>query len=119
MGWLRLRFRDVRREPYQPCSWGARQILWADRQYGGIETGLHLLLDVIAGEDRNRVCNRTAALNLAVTRRAVVSVAVRWIRHCRKRRPATLSRFCDFVSAHSSKKGFALGIVVKLAWLLP
>jgi hypothetical protein len=36
---------------------------------------------VIAGEDRSRVRNRTSALNLAVIRRAVVSVAVYWIKN--------------------------------------
>ncbi len=51
-------------------------MLRADRDYWGIETGLHLRLDVIAGEDRSRVRNRTSVMNLAVIRRAVVSVAV-------------------------------------------
>ena len=32
----------------------AEQMLCLDRQYWGIETGLHLRLDVIAGEDRSR-----------------------------------------------------------------
>jgi predicted transposase YbfD/YdcC len=40
----------------------AQQMLWADRRYWGIETGLHLRLDVIAGEDRSRVRNRTSAI---------------------------------------------------------
>ena len=41
----------------------AQQMLGADRSYWGIENGLHLRLDVIAGEDRSRVRNRTAAFN--------------------------------------------------------
>jgi hypothetical protein len=97
----------------------AQQMLGADRLYWGIETGLHLRLDVIAGEDRSRVRNRTAALNLAVMRRAVVSVAVHWIKQCRKRRQATLSGFYDFMSANNSKKAFALVTASKPSWLPP
>lgn len=37
-------------------------LLAADRGHWGIETGLHLLLDVSAGEDRSRVRHRTSAL---------------------------------------------------------
>jgi hypothetical protein len=97
----------------------AQQMLGADRRYWGIETGLHLRLDVIAGEDRSRVRNRTAALNLAVMRRAVVSVAVHWSKHCRKRRQATLSGFYDFMSANNNKKAFALVTAAKPSWLPP
>lgn len=97
----------------------AEQMLRADRRYWSIETGLHLRLDVIAREDRSRVRHRTSALNLAVIRRAVVNVAVHWIRHCRKRRQATLSGFYDFMSANNSKKAFTLVTVSKPAWLPP
>ena len=44
----------------------AEQMLKADRRYWGIETGLHLRLDVIAGEDRSRVRNRNPVMYLAV-----------------------------------------------------
>ena len=94
-------------------------MLEADRRYWGIETGLHLRLDVIAGEDRSRVRNRTAALNLAVMRRAVVSVAVHWNKHCRQRRQATMSGFYDAMSANNSKKAFALVTASKPSWLPP
>jgi len=40
---------------------GAAMMLEADRRYWGIEKGLHLRLDVIAGEDRSRVRHRTSA----------------------------------------------------------
>jgi hypothetical protein len=93
------------------------QMLWADRRYWGIETGLHLRLDVIAGEDRSRVRHPLSALNLAVMRRAVVSVAVHWIRRCPKRRQATMSGFYDFMSANNSKKAFALVTVCNPSWL--
>jgi predicted transposase YbfD/YdcC len=46
----------------------AQQMIETDRSYWGIETGLHLRLDVTAGEDRSRVRHRTSALNLAMIR---------------------------------------------------
>ena len=95
----------------------AEQMLKADRRYWGIETGLHLRLDVIAGEDRSRVRNRNAVMNLAVIRRAVVSLAVHWIRHCRDQRQATMSGFYDSMSAQGGKKAFKLVTASKPAWL--
>lgn len=86
----------------------AEQMLWQDRQYWGIETGLHLRLDVIAGEDRSRVRHRNAVLNLAAIRRAVVSIAIDWSRRQSKRRQATMSGFYDFMSAKNSKMAFRL-----------
>ena len=86
----------------------AEQMLQQDRQYWGIETGLHLRLDVIAGEDRSRVRHRNAVMNLAVIRRAVVSVAVDWIRRQPNRRHASMSGFYDFMFATSSKMAFKL-----------
>jgi hypothetical protein len=95
----------------------AEQMLAADRNYWGIENGLHQRLDVIAGEDRSRVQNRNAALNLAVIRRAVVSVAVHWISRCKNPRRATMSGFYDFMSAANSKKAFKLLTLCKPSWL--
>ena len=54
----------------------------ADRRYWGIENGLHLRLDVSAGEDRSRVSTRRSALNLAMIRRATLSIAIDWIQRC-------------------------------------
>jgi hypothetical protein len=82
--------------------------LQADRDYWGIETGLHLRLDVSAGEDRSRVRHRTSALNLAMRRRAAVSVAVSWIRQCRHRRQATTKGFFHWMSARQSQRAFSL-----------
>jgi hypothetical protein len=96
---------------------GAQQMLQTDRRYWGIENGLHLRLDVIAGEDRSRVRHRTSALNLAVIRRAVISLALHWMKHCSKRRQATLSGFYDFMIANNSKKAFALVTTSKPSWL--
>ena len=86
----------------------AAQMLWQDRQYWGIETGLHLRLDVIAGEDRSRVRHRNPVMNLAVIRRAVVSVAVDWIGRQPHRRLASMSGFYDGMSAASSPMAFRL-----------
>ena len=86
----------------------AEQMLCQDRQYWGIETGLHLRLDVIAGEDRSRVRHRNAVMNLAVMRRTVVSIAVDWIRRQPNRRLATMSGFYDFMAAQRSQRAFKL-----------
>jgi hypothetical protein len=97
----------------------AEQMLTADRRYWGIETGLHLRLDGSAGEDRSRVRHPVSALNLAMLRRAVVSVAVHWIRHCRNPRQATLSGFFDFMAVHHSRKAFSLVTTSRPSWLPP
>ena len=83
-------------------------LLQADRHHWGIETGLHLRLDVSAGEDRSRVRHRTSALNLAMLRRAALSVAVHWIQRTRPRRNATTNGFFDAMSARQQRKAFSL-----------
>ena len=83
-------------------------LLQADLDYWGIETGLHLRLDVSAGEDRSRVRHRTSALNLAMLRRAAISVAVHWIQRVRPRRHATTRGFFDAMSAGQCRKAFSL-----------
>lgn len=86
----------------------AAAFLQADRDYWGIETGLHLRLDVSAGEDRSRVRHRNSALNLAMLRRAAISVAVHWMARARPRRGATTSGFFDAMSARQCRKAFSL-----------
>ena len=68
------------------------------------------------GEDRSRVRGH-AALNLAVIRRAVVSLAVRWIGHCKDKRRATLSGFYDFMSAQNGKHALKTVTLSKPSWL--
>ena len=107
---------------YLICSRSAEELnladmFAADRGHWGIETGLHLRLDVIAGEDRSRVRHRTAALNLAMFRRAVVSVAISWIRKCSNPRQATMSGFYDFMAAQQRRKAFSLVTVCRASWL--
>ena len=101
--------------PGEPLD--APAMLAADRGYWGIETGLHLRLDVIAGEDRSRVRNRTSVLNLAMIRRAVVSVAVAWIRKCPNKRQATMSGFYDAMAAKQARKAFSLVTTSHPSWL--
>lgn len=90
------------------ATMSAGQMLQQDRDYWGIENGLHLRLDVIAGEDRSRVRNRNAVMNLAVIRRAVVSIAIAWSRLQQNRRLATMSGFYDSMSAANSKNALKL-----------
>jgi hypothetical protein len=93
------------------------QMLEADRRYWGIENGLHLRLDVTAGEDRSRVRHRRSALNLAMIRRATISVAIQWIQRCRNKREATLRGFYDAMAAKGARKAFSLVTVCKPSWL--
>lgn len=95
----------------------AEAMYWADRRYWGIENGLHLRLDVTAGEDRSRVRLPTAALNLAMVRRATISLAVYWIARCPNKRQATLQGFYDFMAARNSRKAFSLVSASKPSWL--
>lgn len=97
----------------------AQAMLVANRRYWGIENGLHLRLDVTAGEDLSRVRGTRAALNLAMMRRTVTSVAVQWIQRCRNKRQATLQGFYDFMAAKNSKKAFSLVTACKPSWLPP
>lgn len=93
------------------------QMFEADRRYWGIENGLHLRLDVTGGEDRSRVRHPTAVLNLAMIRRATISVAIHWIQRCRNPRQATLRGFYDFMTAQNRKKAFSLATALMPSWL--
>jgi hypothetical protein len=84
------------------------QMYISDRSYWGIENGLHLRLDVTAGEDRSRVRTPVCVLNLAIIRRATLSLAIHWIGRCRNKRKATLQGFYDAMKAKSRKKAFSL-----------
>lgn len=94
-------------------------MLQADRNYWGIENGLHLRLDVTGGEDRSRVQNPVSALNLAMIRRATTSLAIHWIQRCHNKRQATLRGFYDYMAANNAKKAFSLVTVSKSSWLPP
>ena len=95
----------------------AQQMCAADRRYWGIENGLHLRLDVTAGEDRSRVRHPTSALNLAMIRRATISIAIHWIQRQTNKRMATLRGFYDAMAANGARKAFSLLTHSKPAWL--
>ena len=100
-----------------PVAMSAEAMYLADRRYWGIENGLHLRLDVTAHEDLSRVRLPVAALNLAMIRRATLSLAVHWISRCTNPRQATLQGFYDFMAARNSRKAFSLVSASKAAWL--
>ena len=100
-----------------PAALPLPQLLLADRQYWGIENGLHLRLDVTADEDRSRVRHPRAALNLAMFRRATISVAIHWIQRCPNKRQATLRGFYDAMAARNARKAFSLVTACKPTWL--
>jgi hypothetical protein len=93
----------------------ATQMMVSDRLHWGIENGLHLRLDVTAGEDRSRVRNPTAVLNLAMIRRATISLGIHWIQ--RHPRHVSLRDFYDFMAAKNARKAFSLVTVCKSSWL--
>jgi hypothetical protein len=95
----------------------AQALCEADRRYWGIENGLHLRLDVTAGEDRSRVRHPTSALNLAMIRRASVSLAIHWIKRCPNQRQATRQGFHDAMAAHNARKAFSLVTASCPTWL--
>jgi predicted transposase YbfD/YdcC len=95
----------------------AAAMLAADRGYWGIENGLHLRLDVTAGEDRSRVRQPVNALNLGMIRRATMSLAIAWIARCRNKRQATLRGFYDAMAAGNARKALSLVTVSKPSWL--
>lgn len=88
----------------------------ADRHYWGIENGLHLRLDVTAGEDRSRVRHPTSVLNLAMIRRATISLAIHWIQRCKDKRQATLQGFYDAMAAKNTRKAFSLVTTSHPSW---
>jgi predicted transposase YbfD/YdcC len=97
----------------------AAQMLQADRRYWGIENPFHYRLDVVAREDDSRVRTPTSALNLGMMRRAVQSMASRWIGCCHNKRDATLSGFFNFMAGKNSQKAFSLVTACNSSWLPP
>lgn len=101
-----------------PClAWSAQVLHKADRDYWGIESGLHHRLDVSALEDKSRVRHPTAAWNLALFRRAANSFAVYWIQRVPGTRQATLRDFYDNMRAKGARKAFSIVTVKNPSWL--
>jgi predicted transposase YbfD/YdcC len=92
-------------------------LLQADRDYWGIESGLNHRLDVSADEDKSRVRTRASAFNLALFRRAANSFGIVWIKRQRDKRKATLPGFHDDMSLKCSRKALSLVTASKPSWL--
>jgi hypothetical protein len=100
-----------------PTELTAEEMLHLDREYWGIESGLHQRLDVSGQEDKSRVRTRTSAFNLALFRRAANSFAVHWIQRQPNPRLATTRGFYDEMSAKSCRKAFSLVTAYKPSWI--
>jgi predicted transposase YbfD/YdcC len=97
----------------------AEQMLRLDRDYWGIESGLHQRLDVSAQEDKSRVRTQKAAFNLCLFRRAAISFAIHWIQRQHDKRAATTSGFYEAMAAKGARKAFSLVTVKNPSWLPP
>lgn len=73
----------------------AARLLDLVRQYWSIENGLHLRLDVSAGEDRCRVRHPVSATVLGILRRAVQGEYRAWARRRTKARESTCPAFLE------------------------
>lgn len=100
-----------------PCELNATEMLKLDREYWGIESGLHQRLDVSSLEDKSRVRNPRAAFNLGLFRRAAISFAVHWLQRQPNKRLATTTGFYDAMRANGTQKAFSLVTVRKPTWL--
>ena len=100
-----------------PCELNAVQMLKLDRNYWGIESGLHQRLDISALEDKSRVRTPTAAFNLCLFRRVAISFAIHWIHRQPDKHLATTTGFYDAMHANGSRKAFSLVTVRKPSWL--
>jgi len=97
----------------------AEQMLRLDRDYWGIESGLHQRLDVAAQEDKSRVRTAKAAFNLCLFRRAATSFAIHWIQRQRDKRLATTLGFYEAMDAKGARKAFSLVTTKYPRWLPP
>jgi hypothetical protein len=92
-------------------------MLRLDREYWGIENGLHLRLDGAGQEDKSRVRSRRSAFNLCLFRRAAITFAVHWIQRQSNPRLATTQGFYDEMSAKGHRKAFSLVTTRKPRWI--
>lgn len=87
----------------------AEEWLKLQRQYWGIENGLHQRLDVSANEDRCKVRNPNAVLVLGMFRRLAVSLCCEWKSQFPKKKAQRLCLpdFHDQMSLENQRRGFA------------
>jgi hypothetical protein len=96
----------------------AGQWLKAQRDYWGIEGGLHQSLDASANEDRCRVRTPNAVWVLAMFRRLAISIFQEWKARHPKRKWTTMTDFYTDMSIHNHRRGFLL-ISARCPSLLP
>jgi hypothetical protein len=100
-----------------PDALNATEMLKLDRDYWGIEGGLHQRLDISGQEDRSRLRNRAAAFNLSLYRRAAISFAIHWIQRQPDKHRATTTGFYDEMRAKGSRKALSLVTCKYPTWL--
>jgi len=83
----------------QPDQLNATQWLQADREYWGVEGGLHQRLDASTNEDNCRVRDRNGIWVLGMFRRLAVSLFIEWQSSDDKRKRATMTDFQSHMSA--------------------
>lgn len=92
----------------EPARLSAQQWEQLQRNYWGVEAGLHQRLDVSAHEDRSRVRHRNAVWILAMFRRLGVSLFMHWRGQAPKRAKATLPDFHEEMGLENQRRAFAL-----------
>jgi hypothetical protein len=100
-----------------PAALDAAAMLALDRDYWGIESGLHQRLDISAREDHSRVHTRRAAYNLSLFRRAAMSFVIHWLQRQPDKRRATTTGFYDEMRANGAQKAFSLVTRKYPTWL--
>ncbi len=97
----------------------AEQMLRLDREYWGIESGLHQRLDISALEDKSRIRTPKSAFNMSLFRRAAMSFAIYWIQRQQNKRLATTTGFYDAMSANGRRRALSLVTTKYPSWLPP
>lgn len=86
----------------------AKAWLTAQRQYWGIENGLHQRLDASAHEDCSRIRTINSIWVSGMFRRLGVSIYAEWISRSQTRRRVSLHRFHKFMAQNNNRHAFIL-----------
>jgi hypothetical protein len=92
----------------EPARLDAAQWLQADRQYWGIEGGLHQRLDASLREDDCRVRNRNGVWVLGMFRRLAISLFAHWRAADPKRHRTTMTDFHGANGAEHARQAMRL-----------
>jgi hypothetical protein len=82
------------------CQLSPEGFLNTDRQYWGVENGLHQRLDCSGFEDRLRVHHKGAVHILGLFARVGVALYVRWAKQQRRVREQTFPKWREYNSGH-------------------